>query len=166
MFKNRIDEIDALKVAIAEQRPLLPQEKIQLKEYFRIGLTYTSNALEGNSLTETETKIILEDGITIGGKSVRDHLEAIGHSKAFDVMYQLAAGATIVERDIFELHRLFYQAIDDANAGKYRTVNVFISGSGHVFPAPEAVPGLMKTFIAQIPEQRRVLRLPSGFAKN
>ena len=55
----------------------------QIKEYFRIGLTYSSNALEGNSLTETETKIVIEDGITIGGKPLRDHYEAIGHSEAY-----------------------------------------------------------------------------------
>ena len=54
------------------------------KEYYKIGLTYASNALEGNTLDLVETKVVLEDGITIGGKPLKDHYEAVGHAKAFD----------------------------------------------------------------------------------
>lgn len=70
-------------------------------------MTYTSNALEGNSLTETETKIVIEDGITIGGKPVKDHLEALGHSEAYDLLFRLAKRQDITEANIKELHRLF-----------------------------------------------------------
>lgn len=70
-FQNRIKDVDILQEEINKYRPLSPHAVKQLKEYYRIGLTYTSNAIEGNSLTETETKIILEDGITIGGKSIK-----------------------------------------------------------------------------------------------
>ena len=71
-----LKKIDLLRATIDSHRPLEAHMLKQVKEYFRIGMTYSSNALEGNSLTETETKIVIEDGITIGGKPVRDHLEA------------------------------------------------------------------------------------------
>lgn len=64
-------------------RPLSKETLQSLREYYRVGLTYTSNALEGNSLTESETKIVIEDGLTIEGKPLRDVYEAIGHSKTF-----------------------------------------------------------------------------------
>ncbi len=67
-FENKIKEIDKLKKEIDKHRPLSKAKLERLKEYYRIGLTYTSNALEGNSLTETETKVVIEDGVTIGGK--------------------------------------------------------------------------------------------------
>ena len=84
-----LKKIDALKVKIDAHRPIDAHMLKQVREYFRIGMTYTSNALEGNSLTETETKIVIEDGMTIGGKPVKDHLEALGHSEAYDLLYRL-----------------------------------------------------------------------------
>ena len=78
-----------------------------MHDYYRIGLTYSSNALEGNSLTETETKVVIEEGITIGGKPLRDHYEAVGHSDAYDLLLRLAVGKEIVAADILALHRLF-----------------------------------------------------------
>jgi len=163
IFMNKNDAIDALKKQIDALRPLEPQEKIKLKEYFRIGLTYSSNALEGNALTETETKIIIEDGLTIGGRSLRDHLEVVGHSKAFDYMMLIASEKQITEINILELHKLFYQIIDANNAGSYRSVRIFISGVDHQFPGPEEVPALMKTFCKQIPINRSSMH-PITFA--
>src|ERR1700733_8799321 len=133
IFKDRIADIDKIKNEIEQYRPLPPVIIPMLKEYFRIGLTYTSNALEGNSLTETETKVILEDGLTIGGKSLREHFEVIGHSRAYDFMWKLAANNQISEQDILQLHYLFYNQIDPANAGKYRTVNVIVTGTDFQF---------------------------------
>ena len=85
-----LKKIDALRAKIDAHRPLDVHMLKQIREYFRIGMTYSSNALEGSSLTETETKIVIEDGITIGGKPVRDHLEALGHSEAYDLLFRLA----------------------------------------------------------------------------
>ena len=162
MFKNMNAEIDQLKQHI-QQGPLHHHEVKQLEKYFKIKLTYTSNALEGNSLTETETKVILEDGLTIGGKTMREHFEVIGHGEAFDMMYQLAAGTTITEANILRLHKLFYERIDTTQAGFYRSVNVFISGTDHVFPGAAVVPQLMQEFTAQIPVQQKALH-PVTFA--
>ena len=81
MYIHTIKEVEGLQKEIKKYRPLSRRALKQLKEYYRVGLTYSSNALEGNSLTETETKIVLEEGITIGGKPLRDHFEAMGRSE-------------------------------------------------------------------------------------
>lgn len=154
MRASRFQKIDSLKSRINKHRPFDAHLLRQLKEYFRIGLTYTSNALEGNSLTETETKIVIEDGITIGGKPLRDHYEAIGHSEAYDLLFELARQKDITERHIKELHRLFYYRIDAKQAGKYRKKKVFISGTEFIPPAPDKVPGLMAEFTDRIQETR------------
>lgn len=147
MYSNKIKEIDELQEQINSYRPLKKKFIDNLKEYFKIGLTYTSNAIEGNSLTETETKIILEDGLTVGGKPLRDHLEAMGHAQAYDLLYKLAKNKEIRQQDILHLHKLFYYHIDIKNAGKYRKQQVFITGTEFVPPGPKQVPELMKNFI-------------------
>ena len=143
-------EIDELQKEINGFRSLPTNTLKQLKEYYRIGLTYTSNALEGNSLTETETKIVLEDGITIGGKPIKDYYEALGHSEAYDYIYKLAKNKGFSENDIKKLHKLFYHRINDARAGRYRKEKVFISGSRYTLPSPEKVPDLIKKFITKV----------------
>ena len=153
-MKNLLKKIDALKAKIDTHRPIDAHMLKQIREYFRIGLTYSSNALEGNSLTETETKIVIEDGITIGGKPVRDHLEALGHSEAYDLLYRLTKHSDISEANVKELHRLFYYRINVKHAGKYRTRKVIITGTDFIPPAPALVPDLMKSFVAGLPEAR------------
>ena len=147
-----LKKIDALKGRIDAYRPLDAHMLKQIKEYFRIGMTYSSNALEGNSLTETETKIVIEDGIAIGGKPVKDHLEALGHSEAYDLLFRLARGQVITEANIKKLHQLFYYRIDAKHAGKYRKQKVIITGTDFIPPAPERIPELMKSFMDGIPE--------------
>ena len=154
-YENRIKEIGGLKKEIDKHRPLSQKALEQLKGYYRVGLTYSSNALEGNSLTETETKVVIEDGITIGGKPLKDHYEAIGHSEAFSLLYKLAKKKTITEKDILGLHHLFYYRIDETRAGKYRKEKVIITGSSFVPPHPSEIMGLMKKFIAAIPKYRK-----------
>lgn len=154
LYENRIKEIDELKKQIDKHRPLNKEQVEKLKEYYRIGLTYSSNALEGNSLTETETKVVIEDGITIGGKPIKDHYEAMGHSEAFDLLYRLAKTNKITEKDILELHRLFYYRINAQSAGKYRKVKVLITGTEFTPSFPSQVPVLMKKFIAKITKRK------------
>ena len=149
-----LKKIDALMAKIDAHRPLDAHMLKQVREYFRIGMAYSSNALEGNSLTETETKIVIEDGITIGGKPVRDYLEALGHSEAYDLLFRLAKNQEITEANVKELHRLFYYRIDAKQAGKYRKLRVIITGTDFIPPAPERIPDLMGSFIAGIPETK------------
>lgn len=146
-MKNLFKQIDDLQAQINDYRPVSKDLLKQIKEYYRVGLTYTSNAIEGNSLTETETKIIIEDGITVSGKSVKEHCEVLGHSEAYDLLYKLAKHTDIKEKDILTLHNLFYYRIDKNNAGKYRKVKVFVTGTDYVFPKPEAIKDLMKRFV-------------------
>ena len=134
-----------------------PRELMQIKEYYRIGLTYTSNALEGNSLTESETKVVLEEGITIGGKRLHDHLEAVGHSQAYDYMYALTQKKQLEEKDIKYLHHLFYFRIDEAQAGVYRTERAYITGSHYALPLPEKIPGLMQDLVERLATMRETL---------
>ena len=89
-----LEKIDRNKAAIATSRVLTADEMKALNDYFRIELTYTSNALEGNSLTLSETKSLLEDGITVGGKPIRDCYETTGHARAYDYMLTLARSCT------------------------------------------------------------------------
>jgi len=153
-MKDILKKIDLLKTKIDTHRPIDAHLLKQLREYFRIGMTYTSNALEGNSLTETETKVVIEDGITIGGKPVKDHLEALGHSEAYDLLFRLAKRQDITEANIKELHRLFYYRIDEDQAGKYRKQKVIITGTDFLPPAPDTIPALMQTFVNDLPGKR------------
>jgi Fic family protein len=122
----------------------LPPDSLRsLRDWLRVEATYTSNAIEGNSLSRQETTVVLE-GMTIGGKSLRDHLEALDHAEAFDYMYDLASRDTpFTEADLRSLHRLVLQRSQPQYAGRYREIQVWISGSSHVPPAPVEVPALM-----------------------
>jgi Uncharacterized conserved protein len=98
--------LDLYKATIDEYRSFEGEMLKQLKDYYRIGLTWSSNALEGNTLTESETKMLLEDGLTVGGKPLRDTFEAIGHAKAYDFMFTLLKNRTITEQDVLTMHRI------------------------------------------------------------
>lgn len=154
-----LDRIDENKKWISDRRPLSTQELRELDNYYRVGTTYSSNALEGNSLTLSETKVLLEDGITVGGKPIRDFYEANGHAKAYDFMLEIARGGDIIytEDIIKKLHHLFYNGIDEASAGKYRGHQVIITGTEYLPPAPEKVPALMATFASELNEQKNKL---------
>lgn len=154
-----LQKADSYRQKISSARPLAKEELKSLDQYFRIGFTYSSNALEGNTLTLSETKILLEDGITVGGRPLRDCYEAVGHGAAYDFMLELARqpDLKITEDSIRKLHRLFYQKVDADQAGLYRTVQVYISGTEYVPPSPEDVPQLMRHLEDQIRSSRPAL---------
>lgn len=98
--------------------------------------TYHSNAIEGNTLTMKETKVVLE-GITVGGKTMREHLEVIDHRDAILYVEEIVEGdEPLTEWQINNIHQLILKGIDDVYAGCYRDQQVFISGAVHVQPAP------------------------------
>jgi len=137
------ERLDANKTAIDHIRPFEGEYLRQLREYYRIGLTWTSNAIEVNSLTEMETKILLEDGLTVGGKPLRDTLEAVGHSLAYDYMFSLLGERRITVKDVQHLHRMFFKSIDDDCAGVWRKINIIVTGTDYEFPAPDKLDELM-----------------------
>lgn len=144
-------------------RPFPPATLRSLRDYYRIGLTYSSNALEGNSLTESETKIVIEDGLTIEGKPLHDVYEAVGHAAAYDHIYEISSGKGLSEEDILTLHRLFYQKIDPGQAGHYRKIPVFISGSNYSVTPPARIASEMKKFILWFNKSERKIH-PAEFA--
>jgi Fic family protein len=112
------------------------------KVFDALGLEYTteSNRIEGNTLTLQETELVVNQGITISGKSMREHLEAINHQDAIEFITELAgSGKSFNERDLLQVHQLILKGIDRQNAGVYRKVQVMISGSNHVPPQPYLV---------------------------
>lgn len=154
---------DSLKSRIDNLRPFSQETLSSMKNYYKIGLTYSSNALEGNSLTESETKIVLEDGLTVDGKPLRDIYEAVGHAKAYEYLYSIAEKQPLTLEHILTLHKLFYNQIDENNAGKLRDSRVFISGSRYPLPTPEKLESLMNDFVDWFNSNESVLH-PVEFA--
>lgn len=145
---SRFTVIDRLKATLDAHRPLDRAIVRNLREDLIVRWTYHSNAIEGNTLTLRETKVALE-GITVGGKSLREHLEAVNHRDAIMLLEELVAKAEpLTEWTIKSLHQLILKGIDDDNAGRYRTVNVRIAGAQHLPPDQVVVPELMERFIA------------------
>jgi Fic family protein len=141
-------EIDSLKATLDQHRPLDHAIVRNLREDLIVRWTYHSNAIEGNTLTLRETKVALE-GITVGGKPLKDHLEAVNHRDAILMLEEFVEkGGPLTEWTIKSLHQLILRGIDDDNAGRYRTVNVRIAGASHLPPDQVVVPELMERFIA------------------
>lgn len=121
--------IDDLKAKLDQHRPLSPTIVKNLHEDLILRWTYHSNAIEGNTLTLLETKVVLE-GITVGGKALREHFEAINHRDA--ILYVediIKKQEPFSEWQIRNIHQLILKNIDDENAGRYRQQNVLISGA-------------------------------------
>ncbi len=130
-------ELDAL-------RPIAWRSLVALNAWYDVELTYTSNALEGNTLTRNETAIVLEEGITVSGKPLKHHLEAIGHRDALVYVRELAASTQPVrEVDIRNVHRLVMQKVDPAEAGAYSHHQRVIAGSSLILPSPAEIPARM-----------------------
>ncbi len=148
-MKKLLEKLAEKKRILDSFRPLPPALVQNLGEWFKIELTYTSNAIEGNTLTRGETALVVEKGLTVAGKSVREHLEAINLAIALDFVKELAAKkrADITEVDIRDIHRLILKKIDDQNAGTWRTIAVKIAGADVVLPDPIKVPDLMHDFM-------------------
>ena len=125
-------ECDALRARLGSLRPLPVEALKKIEDALNIEYTYESNRIEGNTLTLQETALVVNEGVTIAGKSMREHLEAINHAEAIDYIKDFARNDTeISERTIKEIHAIVLHGIDRENAGRYRTVPVMISGSTH-----------------------------------
>jgi len=142
------DKLDQLKEKLDKNRPIPKEALKNLHEDLVLRWTYNSNAIEGNTLTLKETKVALE-GITIGGKTLREHFEAINHREAILFVEDLVKKREpLTEFDIKSIHSLILKNIDNENAGKYRNVNVIISGAEHNPPSFLDVPKDMESFVS------------------
>lgn len=141
------DEVDSLKKKLDSKRPIPKETLKSLRESINLEWTYNSNGIEGNTLTLRETQVVLE-GITVGGKSIKEHLEAINHEKAILFLDDLVKdNEPISEWNIKNIHQLILKDIDNENAGRYRKENVTIKGATHIPPDYLKVPELMEKLI-------------------
>ena len=144
-MKKELKELDQLKDQLNELRGL---QSGKVARAFDIEYTYESNKIEGNTLTLQETALVIEKGLTVGGKTLNEHLEAVNHVYAIDYIKELAKEKQgITERDILQIHSLILKGIDNGNAGQYRKVQVLISGAKHVPPQPYLVPKQMEDLV-------------------
>jgi Fic family protein len=142
-------QISAKKAELDRLRPQAPHGLDNLDRSYDIEPTYTSNAIEGNTLTAAETRMVIEHGVTIGGKPLKDHHEAIDHFAALRHVRGLARQAVpLREADIRNLHRLVMQRSDPDAAGRYANQgrDVETDSGRHHFRSPAEVPALMGDF--------------------
>jgi len=141
--------VDELKNKLKSMRPLNETELKRLREEFMIENTYNSNAIEGNTLTLRETALILQQGVTVEGKHIREHLEAIGHKDAFYYMIDLADTRTpLTERAIKDLHSLVLMN-DAKNRGVYRAIEVAIVGAADKLAPPYLIHEQMEALLSE-----------------
>lgn len=146
---GQVLKVDALKAKLAKCRPLTSGEKERLREAFMIDYTHNSTAIEGNTLTLNETALVLE-GVTIGQKPLKDHLEAIGHRDAFNFLEEVVGhGEEISERLVKELHTLVL-ADQPRDRGIYRRIPVVITGAVHTPPQPYLVGPQMEAWVRDL----------------
>lgn len=127
------EQLTDLKKCLDSFRPLNPAQLANLKEFYEVHYTYESNRIEGNTLTLQETYLVLNKGITIGGKPLRDHLEAVNHRSAFQYVQEIATSETdFSESVLLDIHDFILKNIDNHNAGKYRNA----VGQGHALALP------------------------------
>ncbi|EKE15466.1 MAG: Fic [uncultured bacterium] len=161
-MKNLFRNLTKKKQKLDKLSSLRKEVLIEIEEWLKVELTYSSNAIEGNTLTRKETAEVLKKGITavISGKPLRDQIEAINHAKAIDFVKNLAVRIKehkeIKEEDINNIHRIILTGIDDPWAGRYRETEVFIKGSNVELPQPIKVPYLMDEFIQWLSTQGKV----------
>jgi cell filamentation protein, protein adenylyltransferase len=151
MMSVLIASVEGKKAELDRLRPLSPRALANLEHSHDLELTYTSNAIEGNTLTQIETNLVIERGVTIGGKKLKDHLEAIDHYDAIHYVREIAGrDAALSESDVRNLHALVMKRSDPEIAGAYATSSRYVNtDSGrHGFPSPAEIPALMGDFTA------------------
>ena len=127
-------QLTELKTCLDSFRPFDPAQLAKLQETFDVEYTYNSNRIEGNTLTFLETDLVVNKGLTIGGKPMRDHTEAINHHEAIDFIRDLATrDEDLTPYNLKQIHAIILRGIDRANAGVYRRLAVVVGQ--HVPPA-------------------------------
>ena len=157
---SKLQELTNKKAQFDNLKPLNPELENQLEDWLKTELTYSSNAIEGNTLTRQETAEVIKKGIsaTISGKPLKDQLEAINHGEAVEYIRGLAEKLKghqfITEKHILAIHRIILGGIDDKWAGRYRETEVFIRGANVTLPPPQKVTYLMDDFIQWLEMQQ------------
>lgn len=146
-IRSKLNYLDSLATQWKNKQPLNNSQLLRLNEYFDVAYTFESNRIEGNTLSLNETALVINKGLTIGGKSMREHLEAINHADAIDFVRDIVNGKEdFSKRIVLEIHRLILKEVDNENAGRYRTVPVRISGSDLELPQPYMLEKMMEDY--------------------
>lgn len=139
-----LEEIDILKSKLDQFRQF---DSHKITQVLDLEYTFESNRIEGNTLTLHETDSVINEGLTISGKSMREHLEAINHHEAIAYIKKLMDNKTALnEREVLSIHNLILRGVNPNDAGRYRNVQVMINGSSHMPPQPYLVPKEMEDF--------------------
>ena len=153
-----LSQIAELKRSLDSFRPLEGSHIEKLNTYLDEVYTYDSNSIEGNTLTLQETALVLNKGITIGGKSLREHFEIINHKEAIDYIKDIIKRSEVFnQRVLLDIHHLILKNIDKQSAGSYRNIDVMISGSAHKPPIFLQVPSLMEEYFRFYEENSETL---------
>ncbi|MFN0050309.1 MAG: Fic family protein [Cytophagales bacterium] len=137
-FRKQLDRIDYQKQKLDANRPIHPLVLTSIRESLHLEWTHNSNGIEGNTLSLQETRLVLEEGITIKGKSLREHFEAVNHNEAIEYVEKLARKSyALNESDILKVNGLVLQMIEKEFAGRFRTAGVRITGAN--FTPPNAL---------------------------
>jgi Fic family protein/DNA-binding XRE family transcriptional regulator len=151
-LQNILDEIDALKIKLNQFRQF---DSFRITQALELEYTFESNRIEGNTLTLRETDLVINEGLTISGKSMREHLEAINHVEAIGYIKQLMErNFPFNERELLSVHNLILRGIIPEDAGRYRRVQVMIKGSSHMPPQPFIVAKEMEDYFIWFEENK------------
>jgi Fic family protein/DNA-binding XRE family transcriptional regulator len=151
-LQNILDEIDALKIKLNQFRQF---DSFRIAQALELEYTFESNRIEGNTLTLRETDLVINEGLTISGKSMREHLEAINHVEAIGYIKQLMErNFPFNERELLSVHNLILRGIIPEDAGRYRRVQVMIKGSSHMPPQPFIVAKEMEDYFIWFEENK------------
>lgn len=164
-LSEKLQQVDKLKGWLDSFRPLPSNVVAELKKLYDVKFTYNSNAIEGNTLTQSETALVLETGITIGGKTLREHLEVIGHKDAIDYIETLTQSETEVgEWEIKQIHNLILRSISPEEAGRYRQLDVKAAGTEYLYPPHYLLGDLMQEFIGWLNSAESKILHPLEYA--
>jgi Fic family protein/DNA-binding XRE family transcriptional regulator len=143
-LQSLLDEIDVIKKELDNFRQL---DSFRIAQALELEYTFESNRIEGNTLTLRETDLVVNEGLTVSGKSMREHLEAINHQEAIGYIKQLVErNFSLNERELLTIHNLILRGIIPEDAGRYRKVQVMIKGSTHMPPQPYMVAKEMEDY--------------------
>ena len=147
-LEKQLERILGKKTELDKLRPIPAYALKSIKESLMIEWTYNSNSIEGNTLTLQETKMVIEEGFTIKGKSLREHFEAVNHQEAIEFVENLVSDNYLLkERDILNIHELVLQKIEKDFAGRFRTSGLRISGANFVPPNALKIDGYINELI-------------------
>nr|WP_320114221.1 Fic family protein [uncultured Desulfuromonas sp.] len=162
-YSDKSSQVKKLAKAYLLLPPSTEQQLRHQRETDRLALTWSSTALAGNQLTAGETRQILTEDSAIGGKPLSHHLQILGHSEAFNMLYLLARLERLESAHICALHQLYSYRLDAEHAGKFRTAPVTISETSFMPPSPAEIPAAVNALIDQCAQQRRQ-NPPLGYA--